>query len=276
MSPIRKAQVAGTFYPESPIELQNKVEQMLSQQNPLGIKNICGLVVPHAGYIYSGQIAAKAYKQIDSAVYDNVFIISPSHFDYFDGCSIFNGNYESPLGLIKVNSEIIEKIAGFEGMQISHLGHQNEHSLEIQLPFLQQLIPGFSLVPIVMGSQNYETADKLARAIQAVLQSPEYSNQKNLIISSSDLSHFHDLKQAHILDKVILDDIKEFDPERLNRNILEKKTEACGFGPILAGMMACKLLGATQTKILSYGTSADVNNDESQVVGYLSALFYKN
>ncbi len=274
MSMIRKAQIAGTFYPGNRNELQSSLEEMLSQHQDMGIKNISGIVVPHAGYIYSGNIAAIAYKQIANQGFENIIVISPSHHDYFEGCSIFNGNYETPLGLIQSNISFIDALTQSDIISVSNMGHQQEHALEIQLPFLQLLIPGFKLIPIVMGKQNFETAEKLAKAIFSVLKDPHFISQKTLIVCSSDLSHFHNIEEANILDKVMVEDIEAFDIEKLNEDILEAKTKACGFGPILAGMMSSKLLGATNSKVLSYSTSAEVNKDFSQVVGYLSAVFY--
>ncbi|KAA3615581.1 MAG: AmmeMemoRadiSam system protein B [Calditrichaeota bacterium] len=276
MSAIRKAQIAGTFYPENKDDLNTSLEEMLSCHDDLTLENINGIIVPHAGYIYSGNIAAKAYKQIANNKYDNIFVISPSHYDYFEGCSIFAGNYETPIGIIQTNTNLVEALSHFKTIQISNLGHQNEHALEIQLPFLQRLFSDFKLVPIVMGKQSYSTANELAESIFSVLKKSPSENQKNLVVCSSDLSHFYNESTARQLDSIISNDIEEFNISKLNQDILAEKTEACGFGPILAGMMVCKLLGATKSKVLGYGTSADVNKDINRVVGYLSAAFYKN
>lgn len=276
MPNIRKAQIAGSFYPGDEDELKSNLEKMLAQHKNLAIKNIYGIVAPHAGYMYSGKIAAKVYKQIANQDYKNIIVISPSHYDYFEGCSVYAGNYETPLGLIQANNSFIDALCESDIISISNLGHQKEHALEIQLPFLQLIAPDFNLIPIVMGTQNFKTAEKLAKAIFSVLGNTQHSTQKTLIVSSSDLSHFYDIKQANILDAVIVNDIEAFDINRLNEDILEKKTHACGFGTILAGMMTCQLLGATKSNVLDYGTSADVNKDFSKVVGYLSAVFYKN
>ncbi len=273
---VRKAQIAGTFYPEDKEELESSLKQMLAYHQDLVIENIYGIIVPHAGYMYSGKIAAKAYQQISNQIFDNIIVISPSHYDYFEGCSVFNGIYETPIGQIEPNSSFIEALsAKSEIISVSNLGHQNEHALEIQLPFLQLINPNFKLIPIVMGQQKIETAEKLANALISVLNDPKYSNQKNLLVCSSDLSHFKNLAQANILDNVMIDDIEAFDIKKLNENILAEKTEACGFGPIMAGMLTCKRLGATKSKVLAYCTSADVSKDHNKVVGYLSAAFYK-
>jgi len=276
MSLIRKAQVAGTFYPANRVELKADLENMLAEQQDMSIGTLYGIIAPHAGYIYSGKVAAKAYKQIEKQNYETVIVISPSHHDYFEGCSIFSGNYETPLGQIQANKSMIDDLSQSEIINNSNLGHQNEHALEVHLPFLQLLAPNFKLIPIVMGIQDFETAEKLANTIFNLLRDSQYENQKVLIVSSSDLSHFYNVKKANLLDREIINDIESFDIQKLNNDILYKKTEACGFGPILAGMMACRLLGATNSKVLAYGTSADVNKDLEKVVGYLSAAFYKN
>ena len=236
---------------------------------------IFGIISPHAGYIYSGQIAADAYIQIQSREFDNVIVISPSHFEEFSGCSIFFGDYITPLGIIPTNKELAKSIVSSSSeIKESTSGHRYEHALEVQLPFLQVVLENFKLVPIVMGHQDYSTAENLSNALKTALLSPAFKNQKTLIIGSSDLSHYLPIEEAKKRDNIVLQDIQDFNIKNLSDDINSNKCQACGFGPILSTMLTSKNLGATHSKVVSYGTSGDVSKDYQNVVGYLSAVFY--
>lgn len=276
MHQIRKPRVAGSFYPANPKELRQNVASYFKAIHQNDISSIAALIVPHAGYVYSGKIAAAAYKLLERKSYHNVIIIAPSHFDYFDGFSIYDGNYETPLGIVKTNKNLADRLIAIDNYFFySYLGHGREHSLEVQLPFLQQSLKTFELLPIVMGNQNLESAQILAKVLIKVLNEKPFKEQKSLIICSSDLSHFYDVNTANTKDQVIINDIERLDPFKLNSDMQSKKGEACGFGPIMAGMLVAKALGAGKTKILNYGTSGDINQDYSSVVGYVSAAIHK-
>ena len=275
---IRKPIVAGTFYPGKVQALEETILNLLNSSTSERLTGeIYGLVSPHAGYIYSGKVAADAYKQLQGKSYDNVIVISPSHFDEFTGCSVFFGNYQTPLGVIPTNVELAEAITSFSPSIIeSTKGHLREHALEVQLPFLQLVLDNFNLIPIAMGSQDYTTADELSMAINTALQESEFANQKTLIIGSSDLSHYFPVEKANQLDNIVLKDIERFDEKKLFNDINSNKCQACGSGPILAAMITSKKLGAVHSKIMSYGTSGDHSHDYTNVVGYLSSVFYSN
>lgn len=275
---IRKPIVAGTFYPGKVQDLEETILNLLNSSTSEHLTGeIYGLVSPHAGYIYSGKIAADAYKQLRGKSYDNVIVISPSHFDEFTGCSVFFGNYKTPLGVIPTNVELAEAIVSFSPNIIeSTKGHLREHSLEVQLPFLQLVLDNFNLIPIAMGSQDYTTANELSIAINAAISKPEFTNQKTLIVGSSDLSHYFPVEKANQLDNVVLKDIEDFDEKKLFSDINSNRCQACGSGPIYAAMITSKRLGAEHSKIISYGTSGDHSRDYSSVVGYLSSVFYSN
>ena len=275
---IRKPVVAGTFYPGKVKSLEETILNFLNSSTSEHLTGeIYGLVSPHAGYIYSGRVAADAYKQLQGKSYDNVIVISPSHFDEFTGCSVFFGNYQTPLGVIPTNVELAEAITSFSPNIIeSAKGHSQEHALEVQLPFLQLVLDNFNLIPVAMGSQDYTTADELSMAINTALCEPEFANQKTLVIGSSDLSHYSPLEKANQLDNIVLKDIEDFDGKKLFNDINSNRCQACGSGPILAAMITSKRLGAEHSKIISYGTSGDHSRDYSSVVGYLSSVFYSN
>ena len=273
---IREARVAGTFYPEKKEHLQQTLQNFRDCKKQDDIKDISCIIAPHAGYIYSGKIAASAYQYIHNKKFDKVLVISPSHHDYFTGCTTITDNYVTPLGEIKTDSEFIEKLTGLSRIvSVSNMGHGPEHALEVHLPFLQETLDEFKLIPLVMGRQNMETARILAEDLFEVIKSSNGQN-KLLIVCSSDLSHFYEVEHARELDGVIKEDIKAFDPEKFNSDIINKKGEACGHGPILTGMILSRMLGANQSKVIDYGTSGDVNMDFNSVVGYLSAIIYKN
>lgn len=271
MKQVREPSVAGMFYPSSPSKLKEEIQLLLdttklSEQ----IENIVGIVSPHAGYIYSGRTAAFAYNAIKDKNYKTVIIISPSHREYFAGISIYNGDaYKTPLGEVSVDKNISTELARgskiiFEGIQ----GHRAEHAVEVQIPFLQMVLNDFKIVPIVMGDQNrvfvYELADKLSKVI----------DENTLIVASSDLSHYYSKRTANELDSIVEKHINNFDYEGLQRDLENRRCEACGGGTIVTLMKTADLVNKKKSKVLHRSDSGDVSGDNSEVVGYLSAAFY--
>lgn len=272
----RQPAVAGTFYPAKENELKNTILGMLAESSSEQFDGrIIGIISPHAGYIYSGRIAARAYKQIQSKQYDNVIVIAPSHFEYFDGCSIYFGDYQTPLGIVGTNIQVAESIVSRSPVVVkSSTGHFHEHSLEVQIPFLQICLRDFKLIPVLMGNQDYPTAEALSNAVHAALLDPGFENQSTLVVGSSDLSHYYPAKIAKEMDGVVINDIREFDERRLFEDIRSNVCEACGYGAMISTMMIARALGATKSKILAYGTSGETSQDYNSVVGYVSGIFY--
>jgi AmmeMemoRadiSam system protein B len=273
---VRKPSVAGTFYPGEKTELKNIVLGMLAYASSEQLDGrIIGLIAPHAGYIYSGQIAARAYKQIQSKKFDNVIVIAPSHFEYFDGCSIYFGDYQTPLGIVSTNIEIADSIVSRSPAVVnSSRGHAQEHSLEVQIPFLQACLPDFKLIPVLMGNQDYLTAKELSDAVYRVLSDRGFENQTTLIVGSSDLSHYYPARIAKEMDDKVINDIEAFDERGLYEGVQSRICEACGYGAMISTMLIAKALGASISKVLSYGTSGEITQDYNSVVGYLSAILY--
>ncbi len=277
---VRKPAVAGAFYPSNPSTLRNMIEGLLKKAEVPEIKeSVTGLIAPHAGYVYSGGVAAHAYKVLQGRKIERVVVISPSHIDYFSGASIYDGtHYETPLGLIPVDTEFARELATkSERLALSEQGHtinfqgRGEHALEVQLPFLQVVLGDFKLVPIVMGDQSYETARALGRALAALIH-----DDKTIIVASSDLSHYHPYEEATKLDSKVLNAIKEWDYYNLSRNLQGRIWEACGGGPIISLMIASEYLGANKPMLLKYANSGDVPmGDKSRVVGYSAFVFVK-
>ncbi len=276
---IRHAAVAGSWYSDDPDLLRAELEGYMEHAEDFDLGPITGLVSPHAGYTYSGPVAAYAYKPLQGRHYDVVIVIAPSHIEAFTFAAIYGrGGYLTPFGVVPVDTELAKAIASqSELIQISDRGHRQdhlsrqEHSLEIQLPFLQIVLGDFKLVPIVMGDQSPQIVHELADAIAAA------AKDKNvLLVASSDLSHFHPYDEANRLDSAIWDAVENYDSETLLNDLVERKVEACGGGPICVVMEACKKLGADQSKVLRHANSGDVpHGDKGQVVGYMAAAFYK-
>lgn len=282
---IRNPAVAGQFYPGDADELRSEVEQLLHPETPIVRRRkkptgeVIAGIVPHAGYMYSGAVAAKLYLLLLNSESPLVFIIAPSHREYFSAISVFCGMaYRTPLGDLPVDTQIAgELVSRGEPFINSWQGHRGEHALEVQLPFLQMLstnstssLTNMQIVPVVMGDQRPEFCEQLGVALAEIL-----NDRPALIIASSDLSHYHSHKQAQKMDRRILRCVKKLSPERLLDELATGRAEACGGGPIAATMMAARRLGATAGEILDYRDSSAVSGDEEQVVGYLAAAFYK-
>ena len=271
---IRPPAVAGMFYPEQKISLDQDVAMVLEESREIDLPGeVIGLVVPHAGYMYSGGVAARAYRQIVDSSIDVVVVIAPSHCEYFTEISIYDGYaYSTPLGTLPVDTELAKSLAD-QSPQIvlSEKGHRfEEHALEVQLPFLQKSIDDFRFVPIVMGEHSQDNIQSLANALANVLK-----DQRALIVASTDLSHFYDDEKANSLDQVVVDNIENFDDEQLFQDLQNGECEMCGGGPAIAAMKACKLLGANKSQVLLYRNSGDITGDRQEVEGYLSAILMK-
>ncbi len=274
MKEIREPAVAGAFYPDKPEVLTRDVKRYLENAKKERVDGeIVALVVPHAGYMYSGQVAAYAYRLIEGKTFDSVVVVGPSHRALFKGASLYDrGAYRTPLGLVPVDVDLSKRMMERrKEIQFLPEAHAEEHSLEVQIPFLQVVFKSFKLVPIVMEPYwSWETCQTLASAIAETVR-----GKNVLLIASSDLSHFHSYEKAVELDKIVLNHIEKFDAEGLNRDLKQNRCEACGGGPILSIMLAAKALGANKGKVLKCLNSGDVTGDRSRVVGYAAAVFYK-
>ncbi len=230
------------------------------------------MVVPHAGYAYSGQVAAYAYRQVRDSAFDAVVLVGPSHRRPFRGVSVYaSGGFETPLGVVPIDEGLARGILA-SGRDVSDTPdlHAQEHSLEIQLPFLQVAIGAFSLVPLMMGDQGAETCRGLAEAILRAA-----GNRRILIVGSSDLSHYHPYERALVMDRRALDPLERMDAEGLLQSLEAGSCEACGGGPAAVTIMTARGLGADRAMLLKYANSGDVTGDRSGVVGYASLLYEK-
>ncbi|MBW1644868.1 MAG: AmmeMemoRadiSam system protein B [Deltaproteobacteria bacterium] len=243
----RRPVVAGAFYPAEPHQLRAEIERYLAAARRQELPGeVVGLVSPHAGYVYSGPVAASAYRQVAGEVYDLVVVVSPSHRTYFAGFSVYSaGDYLTPLGEVPVDLELARRLqAEYDGFHFVPQAHAGEHALEVQLPFLQVALPAFRLLPLIM-----------------------------LLVASSDLSHYHPQEEAVLLDRRLVAAVEANDPRQLWQTVESGQAEACGAGPMTAVMLTAARLGATASRVLDYRTSGDTAGDRRQVVGYLAAVF---
>jgi AmmeMemoRadiSam system protein B len=269
---IRPPGVAGFFYPADKKLLGRDISLFLENSPRLNLTEpIRAMIVPHAGYMYSGGVAARAYRQIMGKKYDVVVIIAPSHHEYFEFIAVYPGKaFRTPLGDLPVDEGLVNQLtAQHPDIRLSHKGFSSsEHSLEVQLPFLKWVGDNY-IVPVMMGHQTREIIEVVRSALVTVLKGREF-----LVIASSDLSHFYSDSRARELDRVVMDDVSEFSPEQLFEDIAHDRCEMCGYGPAISAMKVARDCGAKEGRVLLYRTSGDITGDKRKVVGYLSGIFY--
>ncbi len=270
----RKPIVAGSFYPGSSAILKNDIDHYFS--NVPAMKrhdDILGITVPHAGYVYSGQCAAYGFKAIQQKDFEIAVIIAPSHrYGHF---KFSVGNFESyltPLGEAEVDQQFVDKLLTYDDFQFYPTAHHSEHSLEVQLPFLQIIKPSAQIVPILFGNQSFENSKRLAEILHQ-----EFADHlaKTIFIISTDLSHYYDGGTAEKMDAIFASNLVGLEIEMLEKELGNHKCEACGIGGTLTLMHLAKKFHYDNAMILNYTHSGKVSGDDSQVVGYLSAMVYK-
>ncbi|MBN1607749.1 MAG: AmmeMemoRadiSam system protein B [Polyangiaceae bacterium] len=254
---IREPAVAGSFYPRDPAELTSQVDGFLAQVKPLGIKGLRALVSPHAGYVYSGPIAATGYRQVVGLDVDRVVVMAPSHHVAFRGVAVPDADaFKTPLGIIPI-SAAAHQLAASSPFVVDSEPHREEHSLEVQLPFLQRTLKQFELVPLVFGRVDEE---QVAERLKGLV------SPNTVFIASSDLSHYRPYDEAKQLDQFTVDAIVRMDVQALSPN------QACGHSPIVALVHLAQALG-WKAQLLDYRNSGDTAGDRSRVVGYASIAF---
>jgi MEMO1 family protein len=274
---LRRAAVAGSWYPSAPNRLRSAVEEHLRIADELAADielpgELVSLISPHAGLAYSGPVAAHGYRLLRSLSIDLIVLVGPSHYLPFTGVSVWpSGEFETPFGPIPVDAA-----AATELMQACEIvrpladAHRREHSLEMQLPFLGLLCPDVAILPLVMGQQTRETVFALGDALAALAL-----GRRTLFIASSDLTHFLDAVTAGALDAVVIDKVEALDADGLMTTLQRRPDHACGGGPIVSVLHASRRVGAARGTTLRYADSGDVSGDKSSVVGYLSAAVWK-
>jgi AmmeMemoRadiSam system protein B len=259
------------FYPADPGELALMIAGMIHGKKEEPGPPVVGIIAPHAGYPYSGPTAGLAYGKLSKGEYDVAVVVAPSHREFFEGVSVYDGDaYATPLGIVPVDGDLRTALCSAAPfVRISGQGHGPEHAIEVHIPFLQSVLGDFLLLPLVIGHQTPGTCYALGEALGTVLR-----GRKALLVASTDLSHFHVDGEARAIDRVMIGDGKAFDPRGLMSHIAGGTAEACGGGPVVAVMTALKVLGASRLEVAGYATSGDATGDRSRVVGYMSAVAY--
>lgn len=281
MGDVRRAAVAGTWYPGDRESLARAVDGYLAAvepprpahpTRPIPPTRPVALVAPHAGLMYSGPVAAYAYSLVRGHRYSAVVLVGPSHFVPFEGIALWpRGAWETPFGPVAVDVTLAAGIAAHAREICEYpAAHGREHSLEMQLPFVAHLLPGVPIVPMAMGHQTRVTSGALGGALAAAVRERGDAGRV-LLVASSDLSHYHDARSAGALDAVVLDAVDALDPDRLMTALEQRPDHACGGGPMVAVMQAARHLGAARAQVLRYADSGDVSGDKSAVVGYMAA-----
>jgi hypothetical protein len=283
---IRPAAVAGGFYPADPKVLSAMIDTLLAQVSGPAVPNlnnvpIIAAVAPHAGYQYSGPVAAYTYAALKGRKYSRVVIIAPTHYVSFDYTSVYDGDaYATPLGNVPVDKAFARQLVKMDSsIRLSGDGHDatpagGEHAVEVELPWLQKVLGNFEIVPIVMGDQSYENSRALGVALAKLIKS-EGKEGNTLVLASSDLSHYHTYDDAVRMDHKTLDALQSWDYFSMSRNFNSRIWEACGGAPIVAAMVYAERMGANQARVLKYENSGDVTGDHSRVVGYSADVFVR-
>ncbi len=270
---IRPEGCAGDFYSRQKTILEREVAVFLENSSQLSnVNEVYGLIAPNDTQYVCGGVAARAYRQIIDHDFEYVVIISPSHHTYFEEISIFNGDgYQTPLGAVKTDKAIIETLRGYhEKIITSELGHEpDEHGIEIQLPFLQQILYDFKLIPIVMGNQDSENIQILSDALQHA-----FRGKSVLFVASTNLSSNHSYQQATTLDKTAINLIEHFDSRGLEAEFQSGVVEMSGGGAAITVMNVSRKMGADKANVVLYRNSGDMANKKEKVTGYLAAVFY--
>ena len=274
---------SGTFYPDTEGALRTQIQQ--SFLHPLGPgaiptipgtrnQNLLGLIVPHAGYRYSGPVAAHSYYRLASAgIFESIIILGPNHTGLGSGVSTMTeGEWSTPLGDVPIDTDLAQEIVDTSHLvDVEDEAHRNEHSIEVQLPFLQFIYPRrFKFVPICMMLQDLQTSIEVGEAIAKAAE-----NHRAIVLASSDWTHYEPQEQAQSKDKQAIEEALQMNEKKFQEIIEERSVSACGYGPVTAMIHAAKLRGAKSGNLLSYQTSGDVTGDKSAVVGYAAASFEK-
>lgn len=278
IAPVRPSALAGTWYEGNPKALAHAVDQYLEQAElPELPGEVVAVIAPHAGHIYSGSVAGYAFAAVRGEKTDLVAVLSPMHQPYYEPLlTTAHAAYSTPLGQIPVDEETVAdldaRLKAVLGYGLTPVAYDQEHSLEIELPFLQRSLMGdFKLLPVMVRTQSPKISRQLGEALAESLR-----GRKALLVASTDLSHFYTQKEAVSFDTEMLRRIESFSPDEVFNAEQEEKGFACGLGALAAVLWAAKGLDADTVKVLRQATSGDVTGDYSRVVGYGAAVIMKN
>lgn len=266
---IRLPAVAGRFYPEDPRQLRAAVDSFLAHAGKEKRIRARACLVPHAGYVYSGAVAGEVYRRLE--IPGRVILIGPRHFPRGASLAVLSdGAWQTPLGMAPLDRPLAEEILrAFPLLREDEVAHSTEHSLEVQLPFLQRLSASFVFVPIVIGNANWEALEALGSALAKVIAA---QREPVLLIASSDMNHYESDAVTRVKDRKAIDQILALDPRKLFDTVREEKISMCGYAATVATLVAARKLGAARATLVRYATSGEVNGDLDEVVGYAGML----
>ena len=271
---IRPPAVAGRFYPANPERLRAEVESYTAAPADAPVEGkirALGCVVPHAGYMYSGHVAGAVYRRIDLP--QCMVILCPNHTGMGEPLAIMSeGAWRTPLGDATIDEELAAELKQrMPLLSEDQQAHRFEHALEVQLPFLQVLAPGFRFVPIVVGTSNFDVLSSLAIVIGNILAEQD---ARCLVIASSDMNHYESDSITRAKDRRAIDQLLALDPRGLYDVVRDGNISMCGYGPAVVMLTAARKLGATKAELIRYATSGDITEDRDQVVGYAGIAVY--
>jgi len=256
---LRTCAVVGMFYPRDPNHLEQLLTRFFAGAPAAGGAGAKGIVAPHAGYVYSGAVAAQAYAAIPATFSGTFVVIGPSHRGFLTSGSAIP--WETPLGVVDTDAEFVAAL----GVAVDESSHAAEHSLEVQMPFIKFRFPRARIAPVMMGDQDHAVAARLG---QAIADAAEAERRDIRIVASSDFSHYIPEAVARDQDLYTIEALRTLDTAEFYRRIVSRKVSACGYGPITAMAEACRAMGAQEGRLLTYATSGDVTGDRNEVVGY--------
>jgi AmmeMemoRadiSam system protein B len=266
---IRAPAVAGKFYPNNPGELIRQIQKFVHAENDAPALPVRACLVPHAGYIYSGRVAGAVYSRV--ALPQRIVILGVRHFPHgADAAIVSEGAWRTPLGHAQIDSDLANKISrACPSLREDSIAHHREHSLEVQLPFLQVLQPKFTFVPIALGTHDYAALVTVGEALGKILAlEPDV-----LLLTTSDFNHYEDDATTRRKDALAIEKILQFDPSGLFEVCRNAKISMCGLGPAVAMLTALNNIHSNRAELLKYATSADTSGETSAVVGYAGFLF---
>ena len=263
---MRQPAVAGQFYPLRPENLEKELKRCFEGLE-IRERDVIGAVCPHAGYVYSGKVAAHAYATLPEA--DTYVLLGPNHTGYGSPVSVSRDTWKTPMGTVEVDVELVDRFLG-SIVDVDELGHKYEHSIEVQLPFLQYRFDGdFKILPICMGMQDEETAVEIGNIIANLVSE---SRKRVVFIASSDFTHYQPAKLAKETDNEVIDSILNLDVPGMYDRLYRRNASICGYGPIAAMLTSSKKLGGNHATLLNYSNSGDVSGDLNAVVGYAAII----
>jgi AmmeMemoRadiSam system protein B len=276
---LRRSVIAGSWYPGSEKGLTHAVDDYFSRvDQPPVPGELLGLISPHAGYAYSGQTAAYAYHQLQGQQVDTVVVLGPSHRAWVGDYAVSTEEaYETPLGLVPLDQAFIGELSDL--VSLHPIQGDAEHSLEIQLPFLQRQLEGFRLVPIMMSADDPASARRLAAALVEIIRERGAEGERTLLVASSDLHHIENYDEVVRRDQAVVDAIGAYDLERLTTLLMARDCSVCGRMPILTVLHAARALGADTVKVLHHTNSGDVTGQRRSgqyTVGYMAAAVFRS